>query len=222
MQTYLGFKVAVISRDSSKLDKLKGFVSPSTKNNLTTLVGNVGKYLLPFIFATLDISLIWDCLWLMKYSPNLSGSEEGVEEVKQALVKSVGKITDVVSSLGFSWWQGGPPHTQPVKELQWVREQHLPWQPVYNIKHDPFQWFFIHAYMTHNISPSTFCFPLVCFPPFDCSKLILSVQQVIETLLFSTFVSWKAFFPLVKDDPNCTYTLITGKSLFALQKHVFS
>lgn len=57
----------------------------------------------------------------MKYSPNLSGSEEGVEEVKQAVLKSVGKITDVVSSLGFSWWQGGPPHTQPLKELGWVR-----------------------------------------------------------------------------------------------------
>uniref|UniRef100_A0A9J7XQX9 Si:dkey-238o13.4 n=1 Tax=Cyprinus carpio carpio TaxID=630221 RepID=A0A9J7XQX9_CYPCA len=115
------FKVAVVSRDSSKLEKLKGFVSPSTKCNLTTLVGNVG-------------------------------SEEGVEEVKQALLKSVGKITDVVSSLGFSWWQGGPPHSQPLKELHWV----------------------------------------------------------IETLLFSTFVSWKAFFPLVRDDPNCTYTFITG------------
>ncbi len=57
----------------------------------------------------------------MKYSGNLSGSEEGVEEVKQAVLKSVGKITDVVSSLGFSWWQGGPPHTQPLKELNWVR-----------------------------------------------------------------------------------------------------
>ncbi|XP_051953564.1 uncharacterized protein LOC127623248 [Xyrauchen texanus] len=116
-----GFKVAVISRDNSKLEKLKGFVSPNTKSNLTTLVGNVG-------------------------------SEEGVEEVKQSLLKSVGKITDVVSSLGFSWWQGGLPHTQPLKELHWV----------------------------------------------------------METLLFSTFVSWKAFFPLVRDDPNCTYTFITG------------
>lgn len=116
-----GFKVAVISRDNSKLEKLKAFVSPATKSNLTTLVGNVG-------------------------------SEEGAEEVKQALLSSVGKVTDVVSSLGFSWWQGGPPHTQSVKELHWV----------------------------------------------------------IETLLFSTFVSWKAFFPLVRDDPNSTYTFITG------------
>uniref|UniRef100_A0A8C2B8C9 Si:dkey-238o13.4 n=1 Tax=Cyprinus carpio TaxID=7962 RepID=A0A8C2B8C9_CYPCA len=119
--TQTRFKVAVISRESSNLEKLKGFVSPSTKSNLTTLVGNVG-------------------------------SEEGAEEVKQALLKSVGKITDVVSSLGFSWWQGGPPHTQTLKELHWV----------------------------------------------------------IETLLFSTFVSWKAFFPLVRDDTNCTYTFITG------------
>ncbi|KAL6478966.1 hypothetical protein MHYP_G00123990 [Metynnis hypsauchen] len=116
-----GFKVAVISRDSNKLEKLKAFVSPATKGNLTTLVGNVG-------------------------------SEEGAEEAKQALLRSVGKVTDVVSSLGFSWWQGGPPHTQSLKELHWV----------------------------------------------------------IETLLFSTFVSWKAFFPLVRDDPNCTYTFITG------------
>jgi len=46
----LGFKVAVISRDNSKLEKLKGFVSPNTKSNLTTLVGNVGKNLLPLQF----------------------------------------------------------------------------------------------------------------------------------------------------------------------------
>ncbi|KAI4904465.1 hypothetical protein NFI96_015121 [Prochilodus magdalenae] len=116
-----GFKVAVISRDSNKLEKLKAFVSPATKGNLTTLVGNVG-------------------------------TEEGAEEAKQALLRSVGKVTDVVSSLGFSWWQGGPPHTQPLKELHWV----------------------------------------------------------VETLLFSTFVSWKAFFPLVRDDPKSTYTFITG------------
>ncbi|XP_028813919.1 uncharacterized protein LOC114766829 [Denticeps clupeoides] len=116
-----GFKVAVVSRDSSRLERLKAFVSPSTKGSLTTLVGNVG-------------------------------SEEGAEQVKQALLRSVGKVTDVVSSLGFSWWQGGPPHTQTLKELNWV----------------------------------------------------------IETLLLSTFVSWKAFFPLVRDDPNCTYTFITG------------
>lgn len=116
-----GFKVAVVSRDSKKLEKLKNFVSPSTKANLTTLVGNVG-------------------------------SEEAADQVKQALLQTVGKITDVVSSLGFSWWQGGPPHTQPAKELNWV----------------------------------------------------------IETLLLSTFVSWKTFFPLVRDNPSCTYTFITG------------
>nr|XP_019961708.1 PREDICTED: uncharacterized protein LOC109641635 [Paralichthys olivaceus] len=115
------FKVAVISRDSSRLDKLRTFISPSTKENLTTIVGDVG-------------------------------SEEGAEQAKQALLEAVGKVTDIVSSLGFSWWQGGPPHTQPVKELHWV----------------------------------------------------------IETLLFSTFVSWKTFFPLVRDDSRCTYTFITG------------
>ncbi|XP_068595239.1 peroxisomal trans-2-enoyl-CoA reductase [Brachionichthys hirsutus] len=116
-----GFKVAVISRDSSRLETLRSFVCPSTKDNLTTILGNVG-------------------------------SEEGVEQVKQALLKEVGKVTDVISSLGFSWWQGGPPHTQTLKELHWV----------------------------------------------------------METLLFSTFVSWKAFFPLVRDDSACTYTFITG------------
>ncbi|XP_063053745.1 uncharacterized protein si:dkey-238o13.4 [Engraulis encrasicolus] len=116
-----GFRVAVISRDSARLDKLKDFVSPSTKGNLITLVGNVG-------------------------------TEEGAEEAKAALLKLVGKVTDVVTSLGFSWWQGGPPHTQTVKELNWV----------------------------------------------------------IETLLLSTFSSWKAFFPLVKEDSDCTYTFITG------------
>ncbi|XP_068168443.1 peroxisomal trans-2-enoyl-CoA reductase [Antennarius striatus] len=116
-----GFRVAVISRDNSRLERLRSFVCPTTKDNLTTIVGNVG-------------------------------SEEGVERVKQELLEAVGKVTDVVSSLGFSWWQGGPPHTQPLKELHWV----------------------------------------------------------METLLFSTFVSWKAFFPLVRDDPTCTYTFITG------------
>ncbi|XP_029992111.1 uncharacterized protein LOC115420750 [Sphaeramia orbicularis] len=116
-----GFKVAVISRDGNRLDKLKSFVSPNTRDNLTTLVGNVG-------------------------------SEEGAEQVKEALLKTTGKVTDVVSSLGFSWWQGGPPHTQTVKDLHWV----------------------------------------------------------METLLYSTFVSWKAFFPLVKDNTDYTYTFITG------------
>lgn len=38
-----GFKVAVISRDSNRLEKLKAFVSPSTKDRLITVVGNVGK-----------------------------------------------------------------------------------------------------------------------------------------------------------------------------------
>ncbi|XP_024137912.1 uncharacterized protein si:dkey-238o13.4 isoform X3 [Oryzias melastigma] len=84
-----GFKVAVISRDSSRLEKLRSFVS-SNKNNLTTIVGNVG-------------------------------TEEGAEQAKQALLKEVGKVTDVVSSLGFSWWQGGPPHTQTLKDLQWLK-----------------------------------------------------------------------------------------------------
>uniref|UniRef100_A0A8C8S178 NmrA-like domain-containing protein n=1 Tax=Pelusios castaneus TaxID=367368 RepID=A0A8C8S178_9SAUR len=37
------------------------------------------------------------------------GSEEGAEAAKGALLQSVGKVTDVVSALGFSWWQGGPP-----------------------------------------------------------------------------------------------------------------
>lgn len=52
--------------------------------------------------------------------PSVPGSEEGAEQAKQALLKAVGKVTDVVSSLGFSWWQGGPPHTQSLKDLDWV------------------------------------------------------------------------------------------------------
>ncbi|XP_066570005.1 17-beta-hydroxysteroid dehydrogenase 14 [Amia ocellicauda] len=116
-----GFRVAVISRDESRLEKLKTFISPATKDNLYTLVGDVG-------------------------------TEEGAEIAKNNLLKSVGKVTDVVSSLGFSWWQGGPPHTQSLKEL----------------------------------------------------------HRVLETLVLSTFTSWKAFFPLVKDCSSGTYTFITG------------
>ncbi|XP_019720841.1 uncharacterized protein LOC109513070 [Hippocampus comes] len=116
-----GFKVAVISRDSNRLERLTSFISANTKDSLITIVGDVG-------------------------------SEVGVEQAKQDLLKKVGKITDVISSLGFSWWQGGPPHTQTLKDLHWV----------------------------------------------------------MESLLFSTFVSWKAFFPLVRDDSKCTYTFITG------------
>lgn len=113
--------MAVVSRDSSRLERLRAFVPPDIRENLTTIVGDVG-------------------------------SEDGAEKSKQDLLKEVGQVTDIVSSLGFSWWQGGPPHTQTLKELQWV----------------------------------------------------------LDTLLFSTFVSWKVFFPLVRDDCNCTYTFITG------------
>ncbi|MEE6519847.1 hypothetical protein FKM82_017611 [Ascaphus truei] len=116
-----GFQVAVISRDTSRLEKLKSFVPALCRENLHTQLGDVG-------------------------------SEEGAKEAATALLSRVGKVTDVVSSLGFSWWQGGPPHTQTLQEL----------------------------------------------------------QKVLETLLFSTFTAWKAFFPLVKDDPNSSYTFITG------------
>lgn len=40
----VGFKVAVISRDDSRLERLRALVSPTTKDKLTTLVGNVGKW----------------------------------------------------------------------------------------------------------------------------------------------------------------------------------
>uniref|UniRef100_H3B370 Uncharacterized protein n=1 Tax=Latimeria chalumnae TaxID=7897 RepID=H3B370_LATCH len=116
-----GLQVAVISRDGNRLEKLKGFITPSHRAFLHTLVGDVG-------------------------------TEEGAEAAKTALLKSVGKVTDVVSSLGFSWWQGGPPHTQTLQEL----------------------------------------------------------HRVFETLVLSTFTSWKAFFPLVKDNSNGSYTFITG------------
>ncbi|KAG6940760.1 hypothetical protein G0U57_014109, partial [Chelydra serpentina] len=116
-----GFRVAVVSRDGTRLEKLRRFVPAPTRDRLHTLVGDVG-------------------------------SEEGAEAAKGALLKSVGKITDVVSSLGFSWWQGGPPHTQTLQEL----------------------------------------------------------QRVLETLLLSTFTAWKAFFPLVKENPGGSYTFITG------------
>ncbi|XP_077307079.1 L-fucose dehydrogenase-like [Lithobates pipiens] len=116
-----GFQVAVISRENSRLEKLRNFVPAQYRDNLHTMVGDVG-------------------------------SEEGAQEAADALTSRVGKVTDVVSSLGFSWWQGGPPHTQTLQEL----------------------------------------------------------QRVLDTLLLSTFTSWKSFFPLVKDDPNGTYTFITG------------
>ncbi|XP_065272509.1 uncharacterized protein LOC135888684 [Emys orbicularis] len=116
-----GFRVAVVSRDGARLEKLQSFVPASTRDRLHTLIGDVG-------------------------------SEEGAEAAKEALLKSVGKVTDVVSSLGFSWWQGGPPHTQTLQELHWV----------------------------------------------------------LETLLLSTFTSWKAFFPLVQENPSGSYTFITG------------
>ncbi|XP_032434775.1 uncharacterized protein LOC116729963 isoform X1 [Xiphophorus hellerii] len=116
-----GFKAAVISRDGGRLEKLRAFVSPSSKDNLIAVVGNVG-------------------------------SEVGAQQAKQQLLQQVGKVTDVVSALGFSWWQGGPPHTQTLQDLHWV----------------------------------------------------------LDALLFSTFVSWKTFFPLVRDDPSCSYTFITG------------
>lgn len=48
------------------------------------------------------------------------GSEEGAEQAREAVLKETGKVTDIVSSLGFSWWQGGPPHTQSLKDLHWV------------------------------------------------------------------------------------------------------
>uniref|UniRef100_A0A8D0BJF7 Uncharacterized protein n=1 Tax=Salvator merianae TaxID=96440 RepID=A0A8D0BJF7_SALMN len=116
-----GFQVAVISRDESRLEKLKQFLPPSAGSRLHTLVGDVG-------------------------------SEDGAEAAKGDLLKRTGKVTDVVSSLGFSWWQGGPPHTQSLQEL----------------------------------------------------------HRVLDTLLLSTFTAWKAFFPLVKDNPNGSYTFITG------------
>ncbi|KAJ6657137.1 hypothetical protein lerEdw1_002726 [Lerista edwardsae] len=116
-----GFRVAVISRDGSRLEKLRHFLPASTHDRLHTLIGDVG-------------------------------SEEGAETAQGALLKSVGQVSDVVSSLGFSWWQGGPPHAQSLKEL----------------------------------------------------------RRVLDMLLLSTFTAWKAFFPLVKDNPNGTYTFITG------------
>lgn len=88
----------------------------------------------------------------------------------------MGKVTDVVSSLGFSWWQGGPPHTQSLKDLHWVG-----------------------GWVAH-FETAPRCTTLTFAP------------QVMETLLFSTFVSWKVFFPLVRDGRGCTYTFMTGAS----------
>lgn len=43
----LGFKVAVISRDNSRLERLQSLVCPTKKVNLTTIVGNVGRSFSP-------------------------------------------------------------------------------------------------------------------------------------------------------------------------------
>ncbi|XP_074142262.1 uncharacterized protein LOC141554360 [Sminthopsis crassicaudata] len=116
-----GFQVAVISRDATRLEKLRNFLPAEAHNRLFTVVGDVS-------------------------------TEDGAEAAKVSLLEGGRKVTDVVSSLGFSWWQGGAPHTQSLKELQWV----------------------------------------------------------LETLLLSTFTAWKAFFPLVWENPRGSYTFITG------------
>lgn len=122
---------------------------------------------------------------------NLSlGTEEGAEEAKQALLKAVGKVTDIVSSLGFSWWQGGPPHTQSLKDLHWVS---------------------IYQPQDVNLTnESDSVFKHSCLPYIYIIFTVRLTLQVMETLLYSTFVSWKVFFPLVRDNSSCTYTLITG------------
>ncbi|XP_048402717.1 uncharacterized protein si:dkey-238o13.4 isoform X1 [Stegostoma tigrinum] len=146
-----GFRVVVISRDAARLEKLKNFVPAATRSRLSTLVGDVVKptdktqELRSFVHASL-------CFVNICYTELSSGSEEGAEAAKNAVLQAVGKVTDVVSSLGFSWWQGGPPHTQTLEEL----------------------------------------------------------NRVLKTLVISTFTSWKAFFPLVKDDDKGSYTFITG------------
>ncbi|PWA22140.1 hypothetical protein CCH79_00020162 [Gambusia affinis] len=150
-----GFKAAVISRDGGRLEKLRAFVSPSSKDNLIAVVGDVG-------------------------------SEDGAQQAKQQLLQHVGKVTDVVSALGFSWWQGGPPHTQTLQDLHWVST------------HTPSCSF---PSLMSLMSPLS---PAVLMRPACCSL------QVLDALLFSTFVSWKTFFPLVRDDPSCSYTFITG------------
>ncbi|XP_017948993.1 uncharacterized protein LOC100489732 isoform X2 [Xenopus tropicalis] len=88
-----GFRVAVISRDASRLEKIKSFVPVPCKENLYTLLGDVG-------------------------------SEQGAQEAAATLQSRIGKV--------------------------------------------------------------------------------------LETLLLSTFTAWKAFFPLVKDNPDGTYSFITG------------
>lgn len=52
----VGFKVAVISRDSSRLERLQSFVSPTTKDNLTTIVGNVGTSAHPILIIFISVT----------------------------------------------------------------------------------------------------------------------------------------------------------------------
>ncbi|CAM9716230.1 uncharacterized protein LOC144942118 isoform X2 [Lampetra fluviatilis] len=48
------------------------------------------------------------------------GSERGAEKARTALLAAAPVITDIVSCLGFSWWQGGSLLDQDLSELQRV------------------------------------------------------------------------------------------------------
>ncbi|XP_061404447.1 uncharacterized protein LOC133340320 [Lethenteron reissneri] len=48
------------------------------------------------------------------------GSERGAEKARTALLAAAPVITDIVSCLGFSWWQGGSLLDQDLVELQRV------------------------------------------------------------------------------------------------------
>lgn len=186
MQIYIGFKVAVISRDNSKLEKLKGFVSPGTKNNLTTIVGNVGKCLPPD-FSTYTFLIIFAVVYI---------DDDVIDGFHQAQRKQ--------------WRRWNRPCSG-----QWERSQMwcLLWASAggREVRHtlsllkNCTGWAYLGWRRSQEHVSDSLNYPT--------NFVIFFFKQVIETLLYSTFVSWKAFFPLVRDNPNSTYTFITGGSL---------
>ncbi|XP_076816573.1 chlorobenzene dihydrodiol dehydrogenase-like [Clavelina lepadiformis] len=80
------------------------------------------------------------------------GSERSAEAARQEVIKQCGRVDDIVTAIGFSWWQKGPVAQQSKTEL----------------------------------------------------------ESTLNSLVVAPFVAYKTFIPLVKDNPNGSYTFVTG------------